>query len=210
MNGNLCKEELQVHGVEASPQPSISRHLSFTKIAINQKLVISMDIKHFLITLLSGIAGTIAMTLVMYLYSSLSNHFTKVIHILGSMISGESNFTNPEKRVLLLGTLAHFGVGIIFSFSYFLLWNWGIFRINFQDAVLIGAASGVLAVIVWKSYLSLHSKPPKISQLHYFIALFLAHIVFGIVSVNVFQLITDNPELWYQLQDKASLRSGLN
>ncbi|WP_339926313.1 DUF6789 family protein [uncultured Cyclobacterium sp.] len=169
-----------------------------------------MDIKHFLITLLSGIAGTIAMTLVMYLYSALTNRFTKVIHVLGSMISGEKNCFAPQKKALFLGTLAHFGVGIIFSFSYFLLWNWGIFDINLQDAVLIGAASGLVAVIVWKTYLSLYSQPPKLSQLHYFIALFLAHIVFGIVSVNVFQLITDNPEFWYQLQDKASLRSGIN
>ncbi|AKP53613.1 hypothetical protein CA2015_4267 [Cyclobacterium amurskyense] len=41
-----------------------------------------MDIRYFLITLLSGIAGTIAMTLVMYLYSCLSKHFTKVIPLL--------------------------------------------------------------------------------------------------------------------------------
>tara|TARA_R110002051_G_scaffold7321_2_gene33672 strand:+ start:2169 stop:2678 length:510 start_codon:yes stop_codon:yes gene_type:complete len=169
-----------------------------------------MDIRYFLITLLSGIAGTIAMTLVMYLYSCLSKHFTKVIPLLGSMISGEKNFMNPSKNALFLGTLAQFGVGIIFSFTYFLLWNWGIFRINFQDAVLIGALSGLVAIIVWKTYLILHSQPPEISQLHYFIALFLAHIVFGIVSVNVFQLITDNPEFWYQLPDNVSLRSGIN
>ncbi len=164
-----------------------------------------MDIKHFLITVLSGIAGTVAMTVVMYLYSYLSHFFTKVIHILGNMLLGETNFYSPSKKALLVGTIAHFGVGVIFSFSYFLLWNWGIFKINFEGSLLIGAISGVVAILVWKGYISLHSNPPNFTQLHYFIALFIAHIVFGLVSVNVFQLITDNPELWYQLQEQAKL-----
>lgn len=168
-----------------------------------------MDFKHFLITILSGIAGTVAMTLVMYLYARISKEFTKVIHILGSMLSGDNNFTSPQNSTLILGTLAHFGVGVLFSFSYFLLWNWGTFRINLEDSILIGAASGVLAIVVWKTYFLLHDHPPLISQKHYFIALFLAHIVFGAVSVNVFQLITDNPELWYELQDKAKITGSI-
>ncbi|MEP0712024.1 MAG: hypothetical protein ABJC55_08880, partial [Algoriphagus sp.] len=90
-------------------------------------------------------------------------------------------------------------------FAYFLLWNWGVFRINFQDSILIGAISGILAIVVWYGYLRFHSHPPKFSKLHYFLALFISHIVFGIVTVNVFQLITDNPELWYQLIDQAKL-----
>tara|TARA_R110002020_G_scaffold254617_1_gene468370 strand:- start:54278 stop:54778 length:501 start_codon:yes stop_codon:yes gene_type:complete len=164
-----------------------------------------MDIRHFLITILSGIVGTIAMTLVMYLYSSLSKQFTKVVNILGNMLVGESNFYSPSKNAYIVGILAHFGVGVLFSFGYFLLWNWGIFKINLEDSIWIGVVSGLLAVIVWKGYLSVHSNPPQISQVHYFIALFLAHIVFGLVSVNVFQIITDNPELWYQLQEEAKL-----
>lgn len=164
-----------------------------------------MDFNHFLITLLSGIVGTIGMTAVMYLYAKFTNQFTKVIHILGSMISGDSNYESPKKNSLILGTLGHFAAGIAFSFSYFLLWNWGFFRIDFLDSVLIGAVSGVVAIIVWKGYLTFHNMPIKISHTHYFTALFLSHIVFGIISVNIFQLITDNPELWYELQDKAKV-----
>jgi len=164
-----------------------------------------MDFTHFMITVLSGIVGTIAMTAVMYFYAGITKRFTKVIHILGCMLAGDNSLFYPTRNALTVGTVGHFGVGVLFSFAYFLLWNWGVFRINFSDSVLIGAASGVVAVIVWKSYLVLHLHPPKISQIHYFIALFLAHIIFGIVSVNIFQLITENPELWYQLQDKAKV-----
>jgi hypothetical protein len=164
-----------------------------------------MDIRHFLITILSGFAGTLAMTAVMYLYSYLTGKQTKVIHFLGTMLIGERTYLNPSKNSKLVGTIAHFGVGVLFSFGYFLLWNWGIFRINFKDAVLIGMASGFLAIVVWKLYLTLHSKPPSYSAFHYFLALFLAHIVFGVVSVEVFKLITKNPELWYQLQENAKV-----
>lgn len=164
-----------------------------------------MDIKHFLITILSGLVGTVAMTLFMYLYSYVSHSFTKVIHILGNMLVGENNFYSPGKNALIVGIAAHFGVGVLFSFAYFLLWNWGFFQINLVDSIIIGVISGVLAVAAWKSYLTLHSSPPQFSELNYFLALFLAHIVFAVVSVNVFQIITDNPELWYQLQEEAKL-----
>ena len=164
-----------------------------------------MDITHFLITVFSGLAGTVAMTGLMYLYAYLSKKFTKVIHILGNMVIGETNYYTPSRNAFLIGTVAHFGVGILFSFAYFLLWNWGIFGINLGDSVLIGIVSGIVAIIVWKIYLSLHSSPPKTSHFHYFAALFLAHIVFAVVSVNVFQMITDNPELWYQLREEAKV-----
>jgi len=80
-----------------------------------------------------------------------------------------------------------------------------VFQINFEDSILIGFISGVIAIAGRKAYLSLHINPPKFSQLHFFLALFLAHIVFAVVTVNTIQLITDNPELWCQLQEKAKL-----
>jgi hypothetical protein len=164
-----------------------------------------MDHRHFFITILSGFAGTVAMTVVMYFYTYITKHFTKVIHVLGNMLIGESNYQSPSHRAFITGTIAHFGVGVLFSFAYFLLWNWGLFKINFQDSVWIGMISGVVAIIVWKTYLTVHRTPPQLSHIHFFIALFIAHIVFGMVSVNVFQMIVDNPELWYELQDSAKL-----
>ncbi|MFC5625063.1 DUF6789 family protein [Algoriphagus winogradskyi] len=164
-----------------------------------------MDIQHFFITILAGVVGTIAMTICMYLYSFSTKQFTKVIHILGNMLVGESNYYTPSRNAWVIGTIAHFGVGVLFSFAYFLLWNWGVFRINLEDSVLIGFISGVLAIGVWQGYIILHSHPPTFSHIHFFIALLIAHIIFGLVSVNVFQMITDNPELWYQLQEEAKI-----
>ena len=164
-----------------------------------------MDINHFLVTILSGVIGTLAMTAFMYLYAYSTSHFTKVIHILGNMLVGERNYYSPTKSAFLVGMAAHFGVGILFSFAYFLLWNWGIFRIDLIDSILIGSISGVLAVVVWKSYLKLHTHPPQINLLHYFTALFIAHIIFAVVSVYVFRIIIDDPEFWYKTQSNLTL-----
>lgn len=159
-----------------------------------------MEFKLFLLTVLSGFAGTIVMTSVMYLYARLLDKNTKVVHILGSMLTGNEESYHVQKiKVLTTGAVAHVFVGVLFSFGYFLLWNWGVFDIAWVDSLILGALSGVLAIIVWKSYFIMHQRPPEISLTHYFIALFISHIVFGLITVNVFKIITHEPEFWHQL-----------
>lgn len=147
-----------------------------------------MAFKYLLVILVSTLAGTIAMTLTMYLYSYLMHRFTKVIHILGSMLVGEPNFYSPSKKALITGSVAHFGAGLVFSSLYFLLWNWGFFRINFPAAILIGAVGGLFGIGIWKGYLNVHERPPHISRQHYFIALFIAHVAFAVASINIFRV----------------------
>ena len=45
-----------------------------------------MELGVFLLTIASGFAGTLAMTLVMYMYAGLTKTNTKVVHILGLMV----------------------------------------------------------------------------------------------------------------------------
>lgn len=159
-----------------------------------------MELNTFFFTIVSGLAATIAMTIVMYLYASLSQANTKVIHILGSMLTGHGKIPEYDKnKVLTTGALVHTFIGVLFSLAYFLLWNWGIFEITFFDSLIIGALSGIFAIVVWKTYFLVHQNPAKVSLLHYFIALFISHIVFGLVAVHVFSLIVETPQFWFQL-----------
>lgn len=160
---------------------------------------------NFLIAVFSGIIGTITMTVMMYLYAKVFRTNTKVVHILGTMVTGGMDSPIIKKKVLLAGGISHTAVGVLFSFAYFLLWNWGIFRINFEDSVWVGLLSGLIAVGVWRSFFFIHRSPPKLPFLHYAIALIAAHIVFGVVTVNLFHIIVKNPSLWYELQDRAKL-----
>lgn len=165
-----------------------------------------MELSTFLLTIVSGFAGTIAMTSVMYIYASLTKMNTKVVHILGSLVTGNVKITEDQKtKVLVTGSIAHVFIGVLFSFSYFLLWNWGVFNISLFDSVIVGALSGIAAIIFWKSYISVHQRPPAVPLFHYFTALFISHVVFGVVTVNVFRVITDSPQFWYQLQEEMSI-----
>lgn len=164
-----------------------------------------MNFKVFLLTILSGFAGTIGMTAVMYLYASLAKKNTKVVHILGSMVTGNLDYSKPEKiKTLVTGAIAHVSVGVLFSFSYFLLWNWGVFSISTFHSLIVGGLSGVLAIIVWKLYISVYHNPPKINLTHYFTALLISHIIFGFITVNVFRIIANNPQFWFHFQEKIN------
>lgn len=164
-----------------------------------------MALTNFLLTIASGFAGTIFMTVVMYLYGKLSKNDTKVVHILGAMVtcSTDKHQKGKEKK-LIAGALGHLSVGLLFTLMYFLLWNWGVFDITWIDSIWVGAISGTIAIIVWRLYFALHFHPPKISFLHYSIALFISHIIFGLVTVNIFRVITDSPEFWYQLNKEIN------
>lgn len=165
-----------------------------------------MDQITFLMTIVAGFVGTIAMTLLMYAYTHLSKKNTRVIHILGTMVTGGiDNTNNLNANVLVTGSIAHVSVGILFCFAYFLLWNWGVFDITVIDSIIVGTFSGVLAVIVWKLYFMVHQQPPQVPLLHYFAALFISHIIFGLVTVFVFGIIIENPQFWYQLQEEISV-----
>ena len=162
-----------------------------------------MALSTFLLTILAGIAGTVIMTATMYLYARLSKANTKVVHVLGEMLTGNVRDSSSEKRKMLtVGTIGHFAVGVMFSLLYFLLWNWGYFQITLIDSLIIGAVSGSVAIIGWKFYLTMHQNPPKASFKHYAIALLISHVVFGVVTVICFQIITDNPEFWYQMKEE--------
>lgn len=161
-----------------------------------------MELKIFLLTIVSGFAGTFAMTIVMYLYGSLTKKKTKVVHILGLMMTGNLALCKEQKtKILATGSIAHVFIGVLFSFSYFLLWNWGVFNISTFDSIIIGALSGILAIIVWKSYFTVYRKPPRVPLDHYFTALFISHIIFGMVTVSMFSIISNNPQFWFQIHN---------
>ena len=149
-----------------------------------------MEISVFIMTVISGLIGTVVMTMVMYLYAAISKKNTKVIAILGRMLTGGTYPRQSDKwKALMAGTCAHFSVGVLFSWSYFLLWSWGIFSVSLEDSLWVGIISGGIAVVVWGTYHFLHASPPKLSLPHYSLALIIAHLVFGTVTVKLFTVI---------------------
>ncbi|GGZ25558.1 hypothetical protein GCM10007049_17600 [Echinicola pacifica] len=148
-----------------------------------------IDLQDFYRIIISGLLGTAAMTLVMYAYSMITGINTKVVHILGNMLTASSPEISTDTKSLVTGSIAHIGVGMLFSFSYYLMLDWDWLDREWSDSFWTGLISGILAIIVWKTYIYLHKRPPLLSLPHYQMALILSHIVFGMVTILSFSLI---------------------
>lgn len=136
-----------------------------------------------------GAIATAGMTAVMYLYAAVTGFQTRVIRVLTAMFCGRSPYLeqNPPLSTLA-GSIFHTGIGVLFSISYFHLLIWDIIAPNFLNAVIIGAISGLLAVGAWRFYFASYFASPRISFLHYTIALLISHIAFGIISILLIRL----------------------
>ncbi|MFW5886566.1 MAG: hypothetical protein ACOCUL_02300 [Bacteroidota bacterium] len=131
--------------------------------------------------LVASIPGTTIMTCMMYLYQFILKKETRVIHIFGTMLTGgayKEGFISKHPKVVITGIIAHFSIGLVFSFFYWLILGINI-SLNFLEILYIGSLSGFAAIITWYSYFLLHRNPPEISIFHYAIALWIAHILFA-------------------------------
>lgn len=133
-------------------------------------------------TFLTALAATTMMTIFSYVLS----YIVKV------------NFKEPEhlsvmlKRIpihdMVAGWAVHYFVGLLFVVAYFLMWKNGI-EANTGSGLVIGAISGLIAVLVWHLTLKLHPYPPRIHRIPFYIQLVPAHIVFAIAATWVYQLL---------------------
>lgn len=145
-----------------------------------------MELSPFYLVFLSGLVATVVMTMVMYSYAALTRTNTKVVHVLGSMLTGYRILPqNNSARLLITGAFAHVFIGQLFSMIYFILWSCGVFELNIFNALLIGGLSGVVAIVFWRAYFFVYQNPIQVSLTHYFLALFISHIVFGCIAIFI-------------------------
>ncbi len=150
---------------------------------------------------LAGIVATAVMTLLMYVLTYMTNHQMKVVKILGTMLTdqaGPKGTLSNYPAVIAVGILAHYSVGIFFAICYRFLWQAGIGRPTPGSGAVFGFVSGLLAVIVWRTFFWVHPRPPKTVPLFsYCTALLLTHIIFGtVVNLTYIMLIQLLPTTW--------------
>ncbi|GAB3168838.1 hypothetical protein [Telluribacter humicola] len=132
--------------------------------------------------LTEGIVGTALMTLFMYGLTYLTRRTMKVIRILGTMLTSSTTPTgrlSDRPLALVVGTLAHFSVGILFSYFFHLLWAMGIGQPDSIHILLFGLGFGLFGIVVWYLYYRFHPNPPKLYLRSYLFCLLLAHIVYA-------------------------------
>ncbi len=139
--------------------------------------------------LLAGAVGTTFMTLYSYMISKKEKQeFTEPI-LLNKLIDSSDDLPaidDDDKNPT--GWLAHYGVGVLFVISYWVLWRKSLNSPTIAKGLVAGAASGVVAIIVWKLMFAANDKPPQNDRYKYFRQLFIAHLIFSTTALFGYKL----------------------
>src|SRR3970040_1743297 len=125
-------------------------------------------------SIIAGLLGTLVMTLLMYMAPLMGMPKMDIIGMLGTM------FTGSEGTARMLGTLAHFMMGVIFAIIYALLWSVGIGSPTWFWGFVFGAVHGVVAIVMMPVMTKMHPRPPQMeSSPLMVVGLLMGHLVFG-------------------------------
>lgn len=92
-----------------------------------------------------------------------------------------------EKKKIL-AWLIHYIIGLLFVIGYHLLWINNVLEISVLNAVLLGAICGIIGILGWVIMFKIAKYKPAIDFKGYYIQLFFAHVVFGLVAAATYYL----------------------
>ena len=141
----------------------------------------------------SGIAATTAMSAFSYLVSEEKKKNFREPEVLGTLLKRRvSGLSKPAANAVGWG--AHYGTGLVFAGLYDQLWKKTTVKPTVLSGAVLGAASGLAGILIWKATVALHPDPPVKAYKKYHKHLFLAHIVFGIAAAQAYRCIPDTTE----------------
>jgi len=144
----------------------------------------------FLLIITAGVLATLVMT-GLYMVSWVTGKPLKVIKILGTMLSSQTTPTGEpsgKPSAILTGIVAHYLIGIGFAWTFYLLWRQEIVRFTPGDGLWFGFWAGVVGIIIWRIFFALHPRPPRQVPLGWYLpTLLVAHVLFGLVLVWIYQ-----------------------
>lgn len=146
----------------------------------------------FLQAFLEGILATAAMTFFVYIIARFTGLQMQVIHILGTMLTGETTsgkMVSHTPKTRWIGTVTHYLIGVLFAIGYEFLWQKNITQPTVSSAFFLGVLIGVLALLVWSTFIRVHPNPPAIPLKWYLSTLFAGHILFSFVVLTIHQLL---------------------
>ncbi len=130
---------------------------------------------NYISILLSGIAGTIAMTIFSVFIHTMTKRTVYIPERLSKLLTGK--FTNR-----MIGYTGHFATGLVFAFAYHLLWYWGIGTISVGNAVIFGMGNGLAGVIVWLTGFKIKGEALDEPRRAFLVQVFFAHLPFAIAA----------------------------
>lgn len=130
----------------------------------------------------AGIAGTTLMTLFSYLASAYSRKNFKEPELLAVLTK---RLLPAEYKPLHTpaGWAIHYGMGTSLSLLYEKILSHNNSRRSTGNGLLLGFASGLAGILIWKAVFSLHPLPPKTDFKRFYTQLLLAHLVFAVTTL---------------------------
>ncbi|PWB24163.1 hypothetical protein [Flavobacterium sp. HTF] len=146
-----------------------------------------MDFYTILQVLIVSIAATSAMTLFSYAISAAFRELYKEPVLLTFLLT-QMKLELSAQTKKTIAWLIHYIIGLLFVVGYHLLWIYNILELSVLNAFLLGAVCGIIGILGWVIMFKIARYKPAIDFKGYYIQLFFAHVVFGLVAAATYYL----------------------
>jgi len=133
----------------------------------------------------SSLTATSALTAFSYLFSLLAGKNLREPYILAQLIARLMPWHSKKKNILT-GWFLHYAVGLLFTEMYIRFWKNSASRNEKKTGLIFGGLAGLSAILIWKFTLSAHPFSPAVNFGLFSLNLFLAHVIFGLVTSVTF------------------------
>lgn len=140
---------------------------------------------------LAGAIGTTFMTLYSYAVANKEQKQYREPELLNKLVDKAPINLPKIKKNNAMGWWVHYAIGFAFSTVYDLIWRRTFVSPTTMSSLFMGAISGVIGILGWKTFFAAHPNPPKTHFRGFYAQLLAAHIIFGFFA-----------KLGYKLPDK--------
>lgn len=139
----------------------------------------------------SGITGTVLMTLYAYQRSRAENEKYLQPELLNALIDRAKALPEiKNEKSHPAGWLLHFGTGISFVSVYRFLFRHILFNPDLRTLLITGGVSGVTGILIWSLFFKGHPDPPENDRYGYYRQLFWGHIIFSAGAMATYRMLS--------------------
>ena len=139
---------------------------------------------------LGGVIATMVMTGFLNSFAFFFEKKFRAVPLLGTMLTGETTFIKGisfSHRAVFIGLVVHYAIGCLLSVVYY-LWSMKRGSFSLHNTLLFAIGAGTVAVIAWRLFFYVHSRPPRINLAEYCKLIFIAHLIFAIMLFIVYRM----------------------
>ncbi len=138
-----------------------------------------------LIILIATLVATSLMTAFSYVVSRLVNKQFREPQLLNILIAQVFNMQSLKH---ILGWLIHYAIGLTFTIGLVSLWQYTGIDSSWFSALYLGVFLGVLGALGWSVMFKLISFSIHINQIRFYIQLIIAHVIFTLSVLLVYEM----------------------